>query len=87
MYLALNQIDHTLRFTGSRCAHFVGSFGYSASECVGGVDESAGLTAFGVAWPVSGAFSDGREIMLLNDFMYVNCAPLPCTLYSSGTSI
>ena len=40
--------------------HFVRSF---ASECVGGFDVSAGLTAFAVAWPVSilpGTFGDGR---------------------------
>ena len=52
--------------------HLVGFFGDSASECVGGFDMSAGLTAFAVAWPVSilpGPFSDGREIMLLNDYL------------------
>ena len=41
--------------------HFVRSF---ASECVAGVDVSAGLTAFAVAWPVSilpGSFSDGKR--------------------------
>ena len=44
--------------------HLVGCFIDSASECVGGFDVSAGLTAFAVAWPVSIApdtFGDGKR--------------------------
>ena len=59
---ALYQIDHTLCLAGSRCAHLVGSFGDSASECVGGFDMSTSNAASAVAWPVSiapGTFGDG----------------------------
>ena len=50
--------------------HLVGSFGDSASECVGGLDMSTSNAASAVAWPVSiasGTFDDEDRHLLLND--------------------
>ena len=62
--LAPYRVYSALGLAGSRCAHLVRFLGDSTLKPVSGFDMSAGLTAFGVAWPVSilpGSFSDGKR--------------------------
>ena len=51
--LAPYRVYSALGLAGSRCAHLVRYLGDSTLKPVSGFDMSAGLTAFGVAWPVS----------------------------------
>ena len=63
--LAPYRVYSALGLAGSRCAHLVRYLGDSTLKPVCGFDMSAGLTAFGVTWPVSippGTFGDeGRH--------------------------